>query len=269
MLLLAERGKSAILTSKVATKSRALFIILATSFFLLFFKVDMVQAALVYQVKAGDSLFSISQKYDTTITALKDLNHLSSNLIYPGQVLSIPLVYQVHAGESWYLIAQKFGVAVSRLKAVNEQTSDFLLAGQKISIPIAASSGTSSVNRGYISYSREEATLLARLINGEARGEPYIGQVAVGAVVLNRVKSPLFPNTITAVIFQPGAFTAVQDGQIWLNPTDSALKAAAAALGGWDPTGGALYYYNPAKATNQWIRTRTIVARIGNHVFAV
>jgi len=260
-------------TAKVRARGKSkacrFFIVAAAALFLFLSNASSAQAAVVHQVKAGESLYSISRKYNTTITALRDLNRLSSNLIYPGQVLTIPLVYQVRPGESWYLIAQKFGVSVARLKTVNEQKSDLLLAGQKISIPVAASSGTSSPSRGYISYSREEATLLARLINGEARGEPYIGQVAVGAVVLNRVKSSLFPNTISAVIFQAGAFTAVQDGQIWLNPTDSALKAAADALGGWDPTGGALYYYNPATATNNWIRTRTIVARIGNHVFAV
>ena len=109
--------------------------------------------------------------------------------------------------------------------------------------------------------------LLAQCIYSESRGEPYKGQVAVGAVVLNRVKSSAFPNSISGVIYQKGAFSAVDDGQINLSPDDSAIKAARDAMNGWDPTGGCLYYYNPAKTSNRWIRSRPIVVRIGNHVF--
>ncbi len=109
--------------------------------------------------------------------------------------------------------------------------------------------------------------LLARVINGEARGEPYEGQVAVGAVVLNRVNHPSFPNSISGVVYQKGAFTAVDDGQINAQMYESSHRAARDALNGWDPTGGAIYYYNPATATNKWIRTREIVCTIGKHVF--
>ena len=109
--------------------------------------------------------------------------------------------------------------------------------------------------------------LLAQCIYSESRGEPYKGQVAVGAVVLNRVKSSAFPNSISGVVYQKGAFSAVDDGQINLTPNDSALKAARDAMNGWDPTGGCLYYYNPAKTSNRWIRSRPVVLRIGNHVF--
>lgn len=115
---------------------------------------------------------------------------------------------------------------------------------------------------------RDDYTLLARLIHGEARGEPYIGKVAVGAVVLNRVKSSKFPNSVAGVIFQPGAFTAVADGQVWLNPDNESLKAARDALSGWDPSGGALYYYNPAKTTSGWIWSRPVITVIGKHRFA-
>ena len=111
--------------------------------------------------------------------------------------------------------------------------------------------------------------LLARAINGEARGEPYEGQVAVGAVILNRVKSSKFPNTIAGVIYQPGAFTAVSDGQINV-PIDSkatVVKAAQDALNGWDPTGGAIYYFNPNTATNKWIWSRPLTKVIGKHRF--
>ena len=109
--------------------------------------------------------------------------------------------------------------------------------------------------------------LLARVINGEARGEPYEGQVAVGAVVLNRVDHPSFPNSISGVVYQKGAFTAVDDGQINAAMYASSRRAARDALNGWDPTGGAIYYYNPKTATNQWIRTREVICTIGEHVF--
>lgn len=109
--------------------------------------------------------------------------------------------------------------------------------------------------------------LLARAIHGEARGEPYTGQVAVGAVILNRTRDPRFPKTVPGVIYQPGAFTAVADGQIDLAPDESSLKAARDALNGWDPSGGALYYYNPAKTTNAWIWSRPIIKVIGKHYF--
>ena len=111
--------------------------------------------------------------------------------------------------------------------------------------------------------------LLAKLIHSEARGEPYTGQVAVGAVVLNRVKDAGFPNTLQGVIYQPWAFTALHDGQFNLEPNATAYQAAQDAMNGWDPSYGSLYYYNPATATSSWIFTRTTVVVIGNHVFAI
>lgn len=109
--------------------------------------------------------------------------------------------------------------------------------------------------------------LLARVIYGEGRGEPYEGQVAIGAVVLNRVEHPQFPDTIEEVVFQRGAFDAVLDGQINLEPDESAVRAAIDALSGTDPTGGAIYYWNPATATSRWIWTVPITTSIGRHVF--
>ncbi|MCI5956037.1 MAG: spore cortex-lytic enzyme [Clostridiales bacterium] len=119
------------------------------------------------------------------------------------------------------------------------------------------------------SYNESEAYLLGRLVHGEARGEPYVGKVAVAAVVLNRVKSPSFPNTISGVVYQSGAFDAVLDGQINLTPDADSLRAARDALNGWDPTGGCLYYYNPVTATNGWIWSRTVQLSIGKHNFAI
>ncbi len=118
-------------------------------------------------------------------------------------------------------------------------------------------------------YNESETYLLGRLVHGEARGEPYVGKVAVAAVVLNRVKSPAFPNTISGVIYQAGAFDAVADGQINLTPDEDSLRAARDALNGWDPTGGCLYYYNPVTATNSWIWSRTVQLSIGKHNFAI
>lgn len=119
------------------------------------------------------------------------------------------------------------------------------------------------------SQSSNDLYLLAKCIHAEARGEPYSGQVAVGAVILNRVKSSKFPNTIYGVIYQPYAFTAVADGQINLEPNATAYKAARDALNGWDPTYGCIYYYNPSTATSSWIWSRKVVVTIGKHNFAV
>ncbi len=118
-------------------------------------------------------------------------------------------------------------------------------------------------------FTSSEVYLLARTIHAEGRGEPYTGQVAIGAVILNRVRSGDFPNTISGVVYQKHAFTAVSDGQINLTPNDTAMKAARDAINGWDPTGGALYYYNPAIATSAWIFDRQTVTVIGKHVFAI
>ncbi len=114
----------------------------------------------------------------------------------------------------------------------------------------------------------KDLNLMAHIIHGEARGEPYTGQVAIGAVVLNRVRDSRFPSTIAGVIYQPGAFTAVSDGQINLAPNNTAYKAARDALNGWDPTYGCIYYWNPATATSRWIWSRKIIIKIGKHNFA-
>ncbi len=130
------------------------------------------------------------------------------------------------------------------------------------------SSSSSSTSGSVNGYSSSDVALLARLIYAEARGETYKGQVAVGAVVLNRVRSSSFPNTISGVIYQPYAFTCVQDGQINYTPNQTAYQAARDAMNGWDPSYGSLYYYNPKVATSGWIFSRPTVVTIGNHVFA-
>lgn len=142
---------------------------------------------------------------------------------------------------------RKHGITVDGI--VGSQTA------QKLGITLTQSDGSNDVY------------LLARLVYGESRGESYTGKVAVAAVVLNRVSHSSFPNTIASVIYQSGAFTVVSDGQINLAPDQSALSAARDAMNGWDPSGNALFYYNPQTATNTWIRSREVIVTIGNHRF--
>ncbi len=130
-------------------------------------------------------------------------------------------------------------------------------------------SGQSQSSASSSNYTNSDLYLLAKCIYAEARGESYTGQVAVGAVILNRVASSAFPNTVAGVIYQQHAFTAVSDGQINLEPDKTAMNAASDALNGWDPTYGCLYYYNPAVATSSWIFGRKTVTTIGKHVFAI
>ncbi|MBO4468345.1 MAG: spore cortex-lytic enzyme [Clostridia bacterium] len=135
------------------------------------------------------------------------------------------------------------------------------IAGKNTLAALGITSGSSTSSSDY--------QLLARLISAEARGESYLGQVAVGAVVLNRIEHPSFPDTITSIIYQKGAFSCIDDGQFYQPVADSAYKAARDALNGLDPSGGAIYYYNPKTATNQWIRSRKVTTVIGNHVFCI
>lgn len=134
---------------------------------------------------------------------------------------------------------------------------------------IVGSKTAAALGMNLSSQSSNDLYLLAKCIHAEARGEPYAGQVAVGAVILNRVESSKFPNTIYGVIYQPYAFTAVNDGQINLEPNQTAYNAARDALNGWDPTYGCIYYYNPSTATSSWIWSRKVVTTIGKHNFAV
>ncbi len=155
--------------------------------------------------------------------------------------------------------------AVKRFQKKYGLTQDGIvgpLTAAKMGISLNSSSGSSA-------YSSNDRYLLAKVIYAEARGESYTGQVAIGAVVLNRVEDSRFPNTIAGVIYQPWAFTAVNDGQINLEPDQTAYQAADDALNGWDPTYGSVYYYNPATATSKWIWSTTYVTQIGNHIFAV
>ncbi len=244
-----------------------------------------------YTVVAGDTLFQIAQEYGMTLDALDALNHLTPDSqgdvdINPGQVLQLPgsqgeapagaggaawnRQYTVRPGDTLEQIAQQCDTDAAAIVANNHLTDTVLSPGQQLLLPDGSSSPRAS--RGGITTG--DTYLLAQLINAEAGGEPFEGQVAVGAVVLNRLFDPDFPKTIKDVIFQYDSdigtyqFEPVQNGAINEQPCPSAIRAAYAALSGWDPTGGALFFYNPLKAVSSFFdSTLTYLKQIGNHLF--
>lgn len=216
----------------------AVQLIAALATFALFFMLVRADAAVVAWGDKGDQVTLIQQK-------LKQYGYFS------GAVDGV-FGKQTYDAVVWF--QRKNGLKVDGV--VGESTAAAL--GVTLTGSVSAAG-----------YNESETYLLGRLVHGEARGEPYVGKVAVAAVVLNRVKSPSFPNTISGVIYQSGAFDAVADGQINLTPDEDSLRAARDALNGWDPTGGCLYYYNPATATNGWIWSRTVQLSIGKHNFAI
>ena len=203
----------------------------------IFFRNDTVDALSKYGSR-GEEVRQIQTK-------LKRWGYYDGNVdgIYGSQTL---------AAVKWF--QRKNGLKVDGIAGKNT------LEAMGIFSSSSSSSGSSSSNSN-------DLNLLSRIIYGEARGEPYEGQVAVGAVVLNRVRSSSFPNTIAGVIYQSGAFDAVSDGQINKTPNSTAKKAAQDALNGWDPSKGAIYYFNPKTATNKWIWSRPMTVTIGNHRF--
>ena len=156
--------------------------------------------------------------------------------------------------------------AVKNFQKKNGLTADGIV-GPKTAAALGMNLTSSSSSSGSSSSSSGDLYLLARLVHGEARGEPYKGKLAVAAVVLNRVKSSSFPNTIAGVIYQKGAFDAVSDGQINMQPDNESIRAARDAMNGWDPSNGCLYYYNPKTATSRWMLSRPVLLRIGQHAF--
>ena len=195
------------------------------------------------EVQALSKYGSRGQEVTTIQTKLKRWGYYNGNIdgIYGSQTL---------AAVKWF--QSKNGLVVDGIAGTKTL--------QAMGIYSSSSSSSSSSNSSNLN-------LLARLVYGEARGEPYTGQVAVAAVVLNRVKSSSFPNTISGVIYQSGAFDVVRDGQINLTPNTTAINAAQDALNGWDPSYGAIYYFNPATATNKWIWSRPMTVTIGRHRF--
>lgn len=218
----------------------ALALALATILSLLFIETpDVAQAAVLKQGSRGDSVKTVQQK-----------------LIRWGYL----------KGSADGIFGAKTKAAVVVFQKKNGLTADGIIGtrtAQALGISLSGTTSSSSSS----SASSTDLNLLARVVYGEARGEPYTGQVAVAAVVLNRVRSSSFPNSVAGVVYQSGAFDCVSDGQINLTPNQSAYNAAKDALNGWDPTYGCLFYYNPRTATSKWMLSRTVKLSIGNHAF--
>ncbi|MGF7186911.1 N-acetylmuramoyl-L-alanine amidase [Desulfitispora alkaliphila] len=234
-----------------------------------------------HQIRWGESLFLIGKQYGVSVEDIKKANGLSGDMILAGKSIIIPNVHTVQKGESLFLISRDYGTTVNALKSANNLTSDEILVGQRLTIPDGArqqaapvaSRGANTTANTNSNFTEEDVYWLARMIHAEARGESYEGQVAVGAVILNRVKHADYPNTIYDVLFQVTngrnyQFSPVLDGAIWQEPNETAFRAARDAINGWDPSGGAIFFYNPVTSTNQWIFSRPIITQIGRHVFA-
>ncbi|RCW51556.1 cell wall hydrolase [Halanaerobium sp. MA284_MarDTE_T2] len=173
--------------------------------------------------------------------------------------------YYVSRGDTLYDLARDFNTSIGVIMALNDLQQSSLRIGQKIKLPVHNLTPHQILGK---TVSKQELNLLARAIYGEARGEPFIGQIAVGAVIINRVLSSQFPNTFAEVIYQNGQFSCVSDGQINLRPNNTAFRAAREAINGKDPTKGALYFYNPKTAANKsWFKSRRVIVDIGEHVF--
>lgn len=228
-----------------------------------------------YTVQSGDTLYLISKAYGTTVDKLMSLNNLSSTVIYPGQVLQVQggqastpgtgQQYTVQSGDTLYWISRTYGTTVDKLMSLNNLSSTVIYPGQVLLVP--GSSSSTPPSRGG-NYTADERYLLAQMISAEASGEIFEGQVAVGAVILNRITDPRFPNNLWDIIYEPWQFEPVQNGTIYNPPVPSALRAADAVLDGWDPVNGAVYFCNPDTAdSTDFFYTLTYVGRIGNHVF--
>lgn len=229
-----------------------------------------------YTVAAGDSLYTVGRIFNMTAAQVKESSGLTSNTIYPGQVLTIPSwSYTVKSGDSLYLIAKRYRVTVFSLRKLNNEWDNTLLPGQRLNISnfpwgTAQAVAAPVQSTGTTAYTQTDLDLLARLITAEAEGQPYTAMVAVGAVVLNRVEDPRFPTTIRSVIYDRSygyyQFTPVMNGYINKPASETAKKAALAALNGADPTKGAMYYFDDS-ATNTWLWAKPLALRSGDMVY--
>ncbi len=242
------------------------------------FIVPNVSYAATHTVSPGESLYTISRDYGVTLNSVMEANGIWSSLIYPGQTLYVPekssgntTPYTVKAGDTLYLIGRQFGLDYKEIMSANGLYNSTIYPGMTLTIPAVAGASSNVSRGGYFQRpSSVDIDLLARLITSEADGEPYEGKVAVGAVVLNRISNPDFPNSIRDVIYQYGdgtyQFEPVQNGRIYLPASNDSINAAKDALNGWDPTNGAIYFFaNYVKST--WLWSRPLSTIIGNHVF--
>jgi spore germination cell wall hydrolase CwlJ-like protein len=223
-----------------------------------------------YTVQSGDSLYRIGILFNTSADIIRSDNKLPGDLIYPGQKLYVRAhTHTVKSGDTLSKIAGWYGVSLAQLRKANNKWDDMIYPGQVLNIP-AAGTGPSA-SKAVVSYTQSELDLLARLVRAEAESEPYAAKVGVAAVVLNRVKSNGFPNTISSVIYEVSSngyyqFTPVENGMINRPATQQDINAAIDALNGSDPSNGALFYFDDS-ATNKWLWSKPIKAWIGRMVF--
>ena len=227
-----------------------------------------------YLVKSGDTLYKISNAYNTTTNVLMKNNGLVNYTIYSGQVLNVPAnTYKVVSGDTLYSIAKKYSISLDKIRIANNKWSNTIYPGEVLNIPISSLSGqvVPQNTPGVIAYSTSDVDLLARLITAEAAGESYNAMLSVGAVVVNRVQSPLFPNNISGVINERSngyyQFTPVLNGMINKPASQAAINAAYEALKGTDPTNGALYFYD-STVTNKWLTSKPVATSLGKLTFA-
>lgn len=212
----------------------------------------------------GDTLWGLAQTYGVSVAAIQAANGLGqSTAIYAGATLAIPGRFLVSSPTTTLAaVAAAVQRPLAQLAALNPVSA--LAVGMTVWVPPGATASASTA----AASSAQSLADLAHLVQAEAGNQPFAGMVAVAAVVLNRVNSPGFPKTIAGVIFAPGQFESVQNGTFWQSPSATAYQAAEAALAGQDPSGGALYFYNPALTNNTWIEGLPVVARIGQQVFS-
>lgn len=225
-----------------------------------------------YKVKSGDSLFKIGVLFKSSADTIIQDNNLSGIEIYPNQILSVnSKTYIVQANDTLYLISKKFNISLEALTAANSNVNKYIYPGQVINIPAGhIFKGSTAVSPALVPYSESDLDLLARLVNSEAQGESYKAKVGVAAVVLNRVRDPKYPSAIKDVIYEKSGgyyqFTPVENGWIDKPASEESKKAAYDALHGYDPTKGALYYFDDS-TTNTWLWSKPIALRDGKMVF--
>lgn len=224
-----------------------------------------VQASTIHTVLPGESLWRISSQRQMPLDVIRRNNSLSSDTLHVGQFLRIPDRYVVKSGDTLWQISQRYGIPLSTVQRVNNDWSGSLQTGQVLYLPTPL--------RNVVSLSAADRDLFERLVSAEAKGEPFNGQVAVAAVVLNRVKSSQFPGDVRSVIMQRygsiPAFSPVTNGEIYKPATVASKEAVRVALQGYDHSLGSLFFYNSKlTSADNWIRSRAITMVIGNHTFA-
>ncbi|QIA26448.1 LysM peptidoglycan-binding domain-containing protein [Thermaerobacter sp. PB12/4term] len=248
-------------------------------------------AFVTHYVQRGETVWKISRKYGVPMEDIVQLNRLpSASVVWAGTYLAIPRIdrydiYTVRRGDTLFKIAGAYGLTAAELQQANALAGDLILPGQRLIVPLGGSTGAPSGGNAApapapapsrpqaggagVRATDYELRLLAQMVEAEAAGEPYVGKVAVAAVILNRVKSPLFPDTVADVLFEPYQFEPVLNGTFWQEPSAESWQAAIDAVTGWDPTGGALYFWNPVKSGYQpFLESRPSAGWIGNHRFA-